>query len=93
MIYTTEEYLRMRQRAQRAEKALADMTPDKGWRAFNRLSAAVSRHHARSQPEHPAYRFPDDLDDDLHRAYVKILHDIGPVLRETEDVVLRGGSP
>lgn len=49
-----------------------------GWRAFNRLSAAVSTHLARSQPDHPAYRLPDENDDALHAAYTKLLRDIGP---------------
>lgn len=52
-----------------------------GWRAFNRLSAAVSRHLARSEPDHPAYRFPDESDDELHAAYVKVLRDVSPAGR------------
>jgi hypothetical protein len=49
------------------------------WRAFNRLSAAVSRHLARSEPDHPAYRLSDESDDELHAAYRRVLRDIGPV--------------
>lgn len=56
------------------------MTPEEsaGWRAFNRLSAAVSRHLAQSQSDHPAYRLPDESDDELHTAYMRLLRDISP---------------
>lgn len=66
--------------------------PMAGWRAFNRLSAAVSRHLARSQPDHPAYRFPDDVDDDLHGAYVRILRDVGP-MQNVKRVTHHGEPP
>lgn len=52
--------------------------PSAGWRAFNRLSAAVAKHRARSQPGCPGYRFPDDNDDELHAAYAKVMRDIAP---------------
>lgn len=55
-----------------------DSIESAAWRAFNRLSAAVSKHLARSQPDHPAYRFADENDEELHAAYTRVLREIAP---------------